>query len=136
MFDFAKEIHKYCKADVQLFKSGCIKFINDFIKETDIDPFQSCTIECACMNVLHTSHVKPNSIRPVLVNGYRSLRTHSNNSMEWITAKTITGVSYSHAWSVGGDMYLKKAKVWEDAYYKSPRHDLHGMTFPWMSDVF
>ena len=32
------------------------------------------------------------------------------------TAKKITGVSYSHAWSVVAD-------VWAGAYYKSPRHE-------------
>ena len=62
VFDFAKEIHEYCKADVQSLKSGCIKFRNAFITDTGIDPFQSCTIAGACMNVLRTSHLKPNSI--------------------------------------------------------------------------
>ena len=28
VFDFAKEIHEYCKADVQFPKSGSIKFRN------------------------------------------------------------------------------------------------------------
>ena len=124
MFDFAKEIHEYCKADVQVLKSGCIKFRNAFITDTGIDPFQSCTFAGACMNVLRTSHLKPNSIGRVPVNGYRSLRNYSNKSMEWITyCEKITGVSYRHAWSVGGEMYLKKTKAWADAYYKSPRHE-------------
>ena len=78
VFDFAKEIHEYCKADVQLLKSGCIKFRNAFITDTGIDPFQSCTITSACMNVLRTSHLKPNSIARVPVSGYRSLRNYSN----------------------------------------------------------
>ena len=44
--------------------------------------------------------------------------------MEWITyCGKITGVSYRHAWSVDGDMYLKKAKACADACYKSPRHE-------------
>ena len=42
MFDFAKEIHEYYKADVELLKSGCIKFRNAFITDAGIDPFQSC----------------------------------------------------------------------------------------------
>ena len=81
----SKEIHEYYKADVQLLKSGCIKFQNVFIVDTGIDPFQSCTIAGACMNVVHTSHLKSNSIGRVPVNGYRSLRNYSNKSMEWIT---------------------------------------------------
>ena len=105
MFDFAKEIHEYCKAYVQLLKSSCIKFRNVFITDTGIDPFQSCTIAGACMNVLRTSHLKPNSIGRVPANRYRSLRNYSNKSMEWITyCEEITRVSYRHVWSVGGEM--------------------------------
>ena len=44
VFDFAKEIHEYCKADVQLIKSGCIKFRNAFITDTGIYLIQNCTI--------------------------------------------------------------------------------------------
>ena len=85
VFDFAREIHGYCKTDVQWLKSDCIKFRNAFITDTGIDPFQSCTIACACMNVLRPSHVKPKSIGRVPVNGYRSLRNFSNKSKELIT---------------------------------------------------
>ena len=124
VFDFAKEIPEYGKADVQFLKSGCIKFRNAFITDTGIYPFQSCTIAGACLNVLCTSYPKPNSIGHVPVNGYRSLRNYSNKSMEWITyCENITGVSYRHAWSAGGEMYLKKAKACADAYYKSQRHE-------------
>ena len=129
MFDFAKEIHEYCKTNVQLLKPGCIKFRNAFITDTGLDQFQSCTIAGACMNVLRTSHLKPNSSGCVPVNGYRSLRNFSNKSMKWITYfEKITGVSYRHAWSVGGEMYLKKANAWADVSYKSPRHE-NVMTF-------
>ena len=107
-----------------MLRLGCIKFRNAIITDTGIDPFQSCTIACACMNVLRTSHLKPNSIGRVAVNGYRSRSNYSNKSMEWITyCEKITGVSYRHAWSVGGEMYLKKVKVWADACYKSPCHE-------------
>ena len=124
MFDFAKGIHEYCKSDVQLLKSCFINFRNGFITDTIIDPFQSCIIAGACMTVLRTSHLKQNPIGRVPVNGYHPLRYYSNKSMEWISyCENITGVSYHHAWSVGGDMYLKEAKALANAYYKSPRHE-------------
>ena len=124
VFDFAKYIHEYCKADVQLLKSGCIKFRNTFITDTGIYPFHSSTIAGSYMNVLRTSHLKPNSIGRVPVNGYRSLRNYSKkiHEVDHVLRK-ITGFSYRHAWSVGDEMYLKKAKAWADAYYKSPRHE-------------
>ena len=75
VFDFPKEIHEYCKADVQLLKSGCIRFRHAFIKDTGIDPFRSCTIAGACMSVLRTSYLKPKSIGHVPVNAYRGSRT-------------------------------------------------------------
>ena len=46
------DVFEHCKADVQLLKSGCIKFGNAFITDTGIDPFQSCTIPGECMNVV------------------------------------------------------------------------------------
>ena len=117
-------MHEYCKADVQLLKSGCIKFRNAFITDTGIDPFQSCTIVGACLNVLPTSHLKPNFIGCVLDNVIAHLEIIQINPWRGSrTAKKITGVSYRHAWSVYGEMYLKKAKAWADAYYKSPRHE-------------
>ena len=126
MFGFAHEIYEYYKADVQLLKSGCIKFRNVFITDTGIDPFQRCTIAGACMNVLRTSHLKPNSIGRVPVNGYRSLRNYSNKSMEWITHCEKNHWCFLppglFCWR---EMYQKKAKAWADAYYKSPRHESH-----------
>ena len=102
---------------------------NVFIKDTGIVPFRSCTIAGTCMSVLHTSYLKPKSSGRVPVNGYRSLRNYSNKLMGWITyCEKMTGVSYRHALSAGGEMYLKKAKVWADVYYKSPRHE-YVMTF-------
>ena len=123
-FNFAKEIDEYCRADVQLLKSGCMKFRNAFIADTGIDPLQSCTIAGACMNVLRTSHLKQDTIGRIPASGYRSLRNYSNKSMAWITyCEKVTGISYQHAWSDLGEKHLQKAKVWADAYYKSPKHE-------------
>ena len=123
-FDFAQRIDSYCKADVQLLKSGCMRFRDAFIADTGIDPLQNCTIAGACMNVLRTSHLKPNTIGRIPVNGYRSLRNYSNKSMEWITyCERLTGISYQHAWSEKGEKHLPRAKAWADAYYKSPNHE-------------
>ena len=113
VFDFAKEIHGYCKADVQLLKSGCFKFRNTFITDTGIYPFQSCTIAGACMNVMRTSHLKPtplDAFRSMVIAHLETIQINPWSGSH--TAKKITGVSYRHAWSVGGRMYLKKAKAW------------------------
>ena len=47
--------------------------------------------------------------------------------MGWITYyEKITGVRYKHAWS-GGEMYLKDAKLWTDAYYEFVHHKWVGI---------
>ena len=105
-----------------LLKSGCMKFKASFLADTGIDPFRSCTIASACMHVFRTSHLKEKTIARVPPNGYRSMRNYSNKSMGWITyCEKITSVRYKHAWS-GGEMYLKDAKLWADAYYESGHH--------------
>ena len=72
------------------------KFRNAFFTDTGIDPFQSCTIAGVCMNVLRTSHLIPNSIGRVPVNGYRSLRNYSDKSMEWITYCEKKALAFSY----------------------------------------
>ena len=130
VFDFAMEIHEYCKTDVQLLKSGCIKFRNAFIIDTGIDPFQSCTIAGACMNVLRTSHAlnqtPSDAFRSTVIAHLEIIQVNPWSGSR--TAKKITGVSYHHAWSIGSEMYLKKTKIWAGAYYKCPRHE-YGMVF-------
>ena len=109
-------------ADVALLKSGCTKFRAFFLADTEIDHFRSCRIVGACMHVFSTSHLKEKTIARVPPNGYRSMRNYSNKSMGWITyCEKITGVRYKHAWP-GGEMYLKDAKLWADAYYESGNH--------------
>ena len=128
-FEFSKEIHQYCQSDVALLKSGCMKFRSAFMSDTGIDPFQYCTIASACMAVLRTSHLLPNTIGRIPPNGYRPTRNFSNKSMGWITyCEKLTGVSYQHAWTDQGEKYIKDAKVWADAYYESP-HNKYVMSF-------
>ena len=84
-FDFAKEIHDYCKADVQLLKAGCMKFRAAFIADTGLDPFQNCTIAGSCMDVLRSMYLKANTIGRIPVDGYRNNRNYSNKSMYFLS---------------------------------------------------
>ena len=45
-------------ADVALLKYGCMKFRASFLADTGIDPFLSCTIAGAYIQVFRTSHMK------------------------------------------------------------------------------
>ena len=119
-FEFSKEIHQYCQSDVALLKSGCMKFRSAFMSDTNIDPFQYCSIASAYMAVLRTSHLITKTISQIPLNDYRPTRIFSNKSMGWITyCEKLTSVSYQHAWTDQGEKYLRDAKVWADAYFES-----------------
>ena len=95
-------------ADVALLKSGCMKFMASFLRDTGIGPFHSCTIVGACMHMFCTYHLNEKNITRLSDNGYRSMRNYSNKSMGWSTyCDRITGDRYKHSW-FGGYMYLKE----------------------------
>ena len=51
LFNFQKEIEKYCKQDVTILRLACLAFRKNFMK-FDVDPFAECTtIASACMRV-------------------------------------------------------------------------------------
>ena len=141
VFDYAKEIHGYCKADVQLLKSGCIKLRKAFITDTGIDPFQSCTIAGACMKFLRTSHLKPNSIGRVAVNGYRSLRNYSHKSMVWITYCTSDKQwlhDISHVGMRMGNLVKENSEIKEhvESYSLSSPLTLRGVIYGGRCETF
>ncbi len=39
VFDFKKQLGMYCKNDVVLLREGCMKYRNEFIECTSVDPF-------------------------------------------------------------------------------------------------
>ncbi len=61
-FNFREEIRKYCIADVQLLKLGCLIFRSDFLKCTSVDPFQQLTISSTCMEVYRRQYLSQNTI--------------------------------------------------------------------------
>ena len=115
-FIFDREIHEYCTADVALPKSGCMKLRASFLADTVIDHFRSCTIAGACIHVFRTSHLKEKTIASIPPNGSRTMQNYSNKSMDGSrTAKRSPVSDTSTRGRVGGEMYLKDAKLWADA---------------------
>ena len=50
-WNFAEEMKKYCRADVELLSKTVLKFRSMFIENLDTDPFRSTTIASLCMNI-------------------------------------------------------------------------------------
>ncbi len=53
VFDFKKQLGMYCKNDVVLLREGCMKYRNEFIECTSVDPLDA--LRCRlCMKVFKT----------------------------------------------------------------------------------
>ena len=69
VFDFRKEIIKYCRSDVDIMAKCCLLYREMFRNETDIDPFdKALTIASYCHQVYRTNFLKKDTISHTTVN--------------------------------------------------------------------
>ena len=62
VFDFQKEMYKYCSQDVSILRLCCMTFRQLFLDETGVDPFTQCTIASACMSIYRSKYLKENTL--------------------------------------------------------------------------
>jgi hypothetical protein len=85
VFDFEKEIIKYCRSDVDILRRSCMEFRDLFRNSTKIDPFEKClTIASACQLVYRTNFLKENTI--AIFDSKRDLKVkQSNMAIKWLS---------------------------------------------------
>ena len=85
LFDFQKEIVKYCRSDVDIMRKCCLLFREMLRKETNIDPFgKSLTIASYCHEVYRTNFLKEDTI--AIFTHDRQLKTkQSNMAVKWLS---------------------------------------------------
>ena len=85
LYDFRKEIIKYCRSDVDILHKCCLLFREMFRKETDLDPFDnSLTIASYCHEVYRTNFLKKDTV--AVFNHDRQLKTkQSNVAVKWLS---------------------------------------------------
>ena len=85
LYDFRKEIIKYCRSDVDIMRKCCLLYREMFRKETDIDPFnKSLTIASYCQEVYRTNFLKKDTI--AVFNHDRQLKIkQSNVAVKWLS---------------------------------------------------
>ena len=85
VFDFRKEIIKYCRSDVDIMAKCCLLYREMFRKETDIDPFdKALTIASYCHQVYRTNFLKKDTIG--IFSHDRQLKTkQSNRAVKWLS---------------------------------------------------
>ena len=87
LFDFQKEIVKYCRSDVDILRKCCLLFREMLRDETGIDPFEkSLTIASYCHEVYRTNFLKKDTI--AVFQHDRQLKTkQSNMAVKWLSYK-------------------------------------------------
>ena len=85
VFDFQKEIVKYCRSDVDIMRKCCLLFREMLRDETGIDPFgKSLTIASYCHEVYRTKFLKEDTI--AVFTHDRQLKTkQSNMAVKWLS---------------------------------------------------
>ena len=85
LFDFQKEIVKYCRSDVDIMRKCCLLFREMLRDETHIDPFgKSLTIASYCHEVYRTNFLKEDTI--AIFTHDRQLKTkQSNMAVKWLS---------------------------------------------------
>ena len=85
LFDFQKEIIKYCRSDVDILRKCCMLFREMLRDETGIDPFErSLTIASYCHEVYRTNFLKKDTI--AVFQHDRQLKTkQSNMAVKWLS---------------------------------------------------
>ena len=85
LFDFRKEIIKYCRSDVDIMRKCCLLYREMFRKETDIDPFnKSLTIASYCHEVYRTNFLKKDTIAVFQPDRQLKIK-QSNVAVKWLS---------------------------------------------------
>ena len=99
IFDFQKQMYKYCSQDVTILRLRCLEFPKTFRSETGVDPFCYCTSAASVMAVYRSIYLKEKTIGIVPKNLYRdSNKPYSKSSIEWlefIAAQTNSKISHA-----------------------------------------
>ena len=85
VFDFRKEIIKYCRSDVDILAKCCLLYRKMFQKETGIDPFdKALTIASYCHQVYRTNFLEKDTI--AIFSHARQLKTNqSAEAIKWLS---------------------------------------------------
>ena len=85
VFDFRKEIIKYCRSDVDILAKCCLMYREMFREETGIDPFdKALTIASYCHQVYRTNFLEKDTI--AIFSHARQLKTkQSVEAIKWLS---------------------------------------------------
>ena len=109
LFDFKKEIVKYCRSDVAILRECCMEFREMLRDKTNgIDPFEKClTIASYCHEVYRTNFLKKDSIA-VFQHDRQLKMKQSNTAVKWLSYEMASkGIHIQHVRN-GGEKRVGK----------------------------
>ncbi|XP_076873809.1 uncharacterized protein LOC143523314 isoform X1 [Brachyhypopomus gauderio] len=117
VFDFKKELYVYGRNDVVLLREACIKYRDEFIQCTKLDPFNYTTLASCCMAVYKTHFLPKDTLALTHNNAYvNQHKTFSNASIEWLEyVRCVRDVDVHHALTHGE---MKFGAYYVDGYYE------------------
>ena len=90
-FVMRDELLKYCRSDVEILMEGCLKFRDEFVGLTTIDPFMDgITIASVCNLVYRTLFLKKDTIGIIPRNNYCRKGNQSSlglGYLQWLSAE-------------------------------------------------
>jgi hypothetical protein len=117
-FDFQKELLKYCRSDVDILRKCVMRFRNDFLEITGVDPISTCTtIASACHQVFKRNFLEPNTIGIIPPRGYHPEQIQSAKALQWMKyVEKKTGCKIQNV-NNGGEKVIGPYRV--DGYYET-----------------
>ncbi|XP_055355959.1 uncharacterized protein LOC129601230 [Paramacrobiotus metropolitanus] len=83
-FDFRAEIMAYCSNDVTVLRRCALKFVDDFVALTNLNPLDSITMSSACNRYYRTFHLEPEKLAVLSSHGPHRNRRTSVQATQWL----------------------------------------------------
>ncbi len=118
VFNMEEEILRYCRSDVYVLMSCCLRFEELFFEVTSVKPFNvAVTLAAACMHVYRRNFLKPETIALIPPGGYHREEIQSNMALKWLMyISESQNIEIQHARN-GGEKRISSYKVdgWDEA---------------------
>ena len=107
VFDFQKEMNKYCKSDVDILRRGCGEFMKQLLASDGINPFtEATTLAQACNKAWRKNSMPERSLGVISDAGYPHKTRFSMKGIRWVQSMAvITGKTIRHALN-GGEIQI------------------------------
>ena len=108
VFDFQKEMEKYCQSDVDILRRGCGEFRQQLLESDQIDPFtEATTLAQVCNKAWRKNSMPPHSLAVISDAGYPNKTRYSMKGIRWLQMMAVTEeIHIRHALNNKGEVKI------------------------------